>query len=89
MSQFHEHQPKDGDIVLHCGHIGMGRTFHCWMAPGGLGFRRPNGTEGRSKWITACQVCFQEAGGDAKRILIRGDGTWLGDEPEFKKPETQ
>ena len=87
MTQFADMQPRDGDPVLHCGHIGMGRTFHWWKAVGKMGFRRPDGTLGKADWIFACDHCFQEAGGDPKRILIRGDGTWLGNEPHIEKAE--
>lgn len=85
MSEFAEHQPKDGDVVLNCGH--KNPHVHCWMVPGeaGLKFRRPDNTMGVAKWIVACNDCFQKAGGDVKKIAISSDAIWQGDEPIFLK----
>lgn len=85
---FTENQPLHGDTVLHCGHLGTD-NHHFWLAPGdlGLGFRRPNGTTGTAKWITACGACFKACGGDPQKLTIRGDGTWKGDKPAIVRDE--
>lgn len=78
-------QPKHGDVVLHCGHIDAPR-MHFGRAPGGLGFLRPDGTDGFSEWVCVCQECFDAADGKIDGVPIRGDGVWQGNEPAVYRP---
>lgn len=79
--EFTKIQPKHGDRIIHCGHLEV-EPIHFWkMASGKLKFRRPDGTFAEAEWIVCCEACFQASGGDPKKVLIRGDGTWKGDEP--------
>ena len=80
---FTEKQPKNGEVVLHCGHIDA--SPHEWSRLEGepQHFTRPDGTTGEAHWVAECQVCFQERNfGD--NLIIRGDGIWQGDEPIIK-----
>ena len=71
-------QPVDGDTVIHCGHLDAD-IHHFFQAD--TRFRRPDGSQGRAKFLVGCDDCFRKAGGKAKNLLIRGDGTWKGNEP--------
>lgn len=83
--EFTKVQPTNGEFCLHCGHLDHDTQFHFWMINGG--FVRPDGSVGRAKWLIACDPCFRMAKGDATRILVRGDATWLGDEPIVMKAD--
>jgi hypothetical protein len=74
-------QPKDGEVIVHCGHI---EGIHHWtfLKPP-VKFIRPDGTTGETQWITECEKCFGKRG-NTQNFQIRGDGTWKGDEPEIK-----
>lgn len=78
-------QPKTGDGVVHCGHINA-TTHHFWKYGGR--FVRPDGSMGIAKWIICCDQCYRTAKGNPKRILIRGDAIWSGNEPYIEKPES-
>ena len=79
-------QPKDGDRVLHCGHTDAPH-WHWWNLPNGMGFRRPDGTEGSADWIVSCESCAQAAKFDTHQIRIRGDAKWLGNAPVIPKAD--
>jgi len=79
---FTKTQPKDGDVIVHCGHIDAPK-MHFTLVPGKMGFRRPDGTIGETEWICECDKCFS-ARGNTRNFQIRGDGTWIGDEPSIK-----
>jgi hypothetical protein len=84
-------QPKAGSTVLHCGHLHDPNTddtkFHWWNLRPARPFKRPDGTEGESEWITACEPCFLVAKGQVGLIEVRGDGTWLaGEDLKINKP---
>lgn len=83
MGEWHKEQPRDGNIILHCGHVGDARSgaSHWWKFPSPVSFHRPDGTQGLSEWIVSCQACNDAADGDAAKIAIRGDGKWNGDAP--------
>lgn len=80
---FAETQPKDGDTVLHCGHIDC-PPHHFWQCD--ITFRRPDGTMGHATWIVACGPCFQKANGEGDKIAVRGDAKWRGNGPIVVKP---
>lgn len=84
MSEWAEQQPKDGDTLLTCGHeVGH---YHFWKFPGGIDFRRPDGTIGEAEWLCACEACFTLSGGEALRVPVRSDATWRGDAPVIRSP---
>ena len=46
-------QPKDGDEMIHCGHLNA-ENHHFWKVPNGvLRFHRPDGTFGEAEWVVA------------------------------------
>src|SRR5262245_1354278 len=76
--EFNPLQPKDGDRILHCGHLNSPPPFHWMYAPAPMRFRRPDGTEAEAHWVVACGLCRTLHG---KKVEIRGDGVWQGDAP--------
>lgn len=87
-AKFTKTQPKDGDCVLHCGHLAHAK--HWFKAPDGddIPFTRPDGGQGMAQFIVECEPCFNQ-----HRIkgypIIRGDGRWTGDEPVIKTPKVK
>jgi hypothetical protein len=82
-----EHQPRDGDILLACGHLrSRETTWHWFGVKPPLSFVRPDGTSDKAKWIVACNACFDDAEGDVDRLEIKTDGVWQGDEPVIPAP---
>ena len=84
--EFASEQPKHGDRMIHCGHMDAhmdGHHFFKLVPP--MKFKRPDGTTDDAQWIIACDVCYHLAEGNAKKIQIKGDGTWKGDEPAVYK----
>ena len=81
-------QPKDGDRVMHCGHIDTG-PFHFFMMPGTILFQRPNGTLARVKdpWLVVCEKCFIKYSDPT--TCIRGEAIWNGNEPFIEKDVIQ
>jgi hypothetical protein len=81
-----KYQPKDGDLILVCGHSKR-RRYH-WYAldlddsgsPQPLQFKRPDGTEGESAWACICDSCDSLNHGNPK-ASIRGERIWIGNEP--------
>jgi hypothetical protein len=59
-------QPRDGEIILHCGHLEPehGEKWH-WIqvegpAPGDKAvFERPDGSLGYSRWVCLCATCHR------------------------------
>lgn len=82
MAEFTERQPKDGDVILHCGHLKQEGSvpWHFFStAPGGkFEFVRPDGTPGEAKWLVCCDECFDKRGA---RFDVVGDDVWKGDDP--------
>ena len=89
-------QPKDGDVILHCGHIDNHKSWHWHLvnskcppdcnhedskAPSGITFKRPDGTTNVAKWIIVCPPCQAFWGMKIMECPIRGDGVWKGSEP--------
>jgi len=88
MIDFTHEQPRDGDTVAHCGHIGAhtAGSMHFFEHVPFRTVTRPDGTTVVIKWTIACDACYRLAGGDCHRIAIRGDAQWVGDEPAIRKP---
>lgn len=76
---FTKDQPKDGDSILHCGHM---RQHGHWFkyADGPVRFIRPDKTSVTAEWYVACDACFIKHGAEVARFP-RGDGIWNGDAP--------
>jgi len=74
-------RPKDGDVVLHCGHLGHADRWHWFGFTEPIQFTRPDGTSGAAQWQIACERCFLTAEGNVEAMPVQGDSTWLGDEP--------
>lgn len=72
----HRPHPKDGDPILHCGHV-KGK-LHFFRSTKMMVFRRPDGTEWHSRWILCCPSCYTHAGGDPTKTIM-GDGIWKGE----------
>lgn len=86
MSFFTAEQPKDGETVLHCGHLTGKTKWHWWRFRTPTKFTRPDGTEDVAHWQVACQACVDLAGGDDTKLTVRGDGTWNGNAPFVEVP---
>ena len=97
MVSFTKEQPKDGDTILHCGHLGLkflrGREpeflqypAHWFKFAEPLRFERPDRTRGEAEWFAACEACFVRHG-EKVANHVRGDGIWTGDEPAIEKVE--
>lgn len=88
--KFSERQPKDGETVLHCGHL-ENKPHHFFALPDsfpdGIKFSRPDGSTGRATWMVLCQNCFA-AGLDPENCM-RADGKWKGDAPAIVQYEPQ
>ena len=81
---FTKEQPKDGDTIMHCGHVT--KSMHWFQYEEAIGFQRPDGTRGSASWFAACEACFIKRG--AKVVnYVRGDATWTGDSPTIVKEE--
>ena len=78
-------QPKDGDTIMHCGHV-VG-SMHWFQYDRPIGFQRPDGTHGRASWFAACEACFVRYGEDVT-LHVRGDAVWTGDEPAIEEVES-
>ena len=80
--------PKDGDTVLHCGHLDGG-GHHFWKVDD-LPFRPPNTTNLliTAQWIFQCDECQSKMPKKPKNedFVIRGHNTWVGDEPCIQNP---
>jgi hypothetical protein len=81
MATWTKQQPKEGETILHCGHLD-GSKHHFFAIDPPTTFQRPNGTIGFTGWFVQCDQCFTNAPGSQE--TIRGDGIWKGDEPAIK-----
>lgn len=90
--KFTKLQPKDGETVLHCGHLEDKPHHFFALSDGktvaGINFKRPDGSQGLAHWMVLCEMCFTRNGDEPERC-IRGDATWIGDEPEIREPSLQ
>jgi hypothetical protein len=80
---FAKDQPKDGDTIMHCGHLDRG-CMHWFKYDRAIKFTRPDGTRGEAEWFAACQPCFIKHG---EKVIdfVRGDDCWIGDEPAIQE----
>ena len=87
---FAKEQPKAGDTILHCGHLGCNAArrhpAHWFQFAEPVRFQRPDGSRGEAGWFAACEPCFVEHG-EKVANCVRGDGVWTGDEPAIEKVE--
>ena len=85
---FTKQQPRDGDRVLHCGHVrerqheSSWHWFHFESAP--QKFQRPDGSIGSAEWFIVCEPCFIEHGERAVEFMC-GDMRWNGNAPVIKE----
>lgn len=77
-------QPKHGETIIHCGHMEV-KTHHFYRIQVGGKFQRPDGTFGQATWQLACDNCQTLARGDVRKLPVRGDGIWQGDDPIIKE----
>lgn len=85
--EFAKDQPKDGDTILHCGHVPDSRSHVHWFkfdVP--IQFVRPDGTRGEAVWFAACEPCFIKHG-EKVAHFGRGDCRWTGVAPAIEKVE--
>ena len=90
-STFAEDQPKEGDTILHCGHLRareniLSRPAHWFKFDWRIGFQRPDGSHGEAEWFAACEPCLIEHG-EKVTSRVRGDVIWMGDEPAIERVE--
>lgn len=84
---FTKEQPKDGDTILHCGHLDHDQDRWRWFKfEKVIVFKRPDGIRGEAEWFAACEACFIKHG-EKVADFVRGDGRWTGDEPAIEEPE--
>jgi len=81
---FAKQQPKDGDTIMHCGHLDGSMHWFQYEQP--IRFQRPDKSRGEATWFAACEACFLKRG-DKVADYVRGDATWHGDEPFILETE--
>jgi len=84
MSDFTEVQPKDGEILVHCGHLDV-TTPHFTRFEPPIEFESPDGEKGKASWFIECDACIAERMKTGSGMMPRGHATWMGDEPVIKK----
>lgn len=85
MATFTDQQPKNGDTILHCGHVHLAtRPAHWFKYEEALHFERPDRTRGSAEWLAICEKCFLKHGANTP---VRGDGRWTGDAPVITREE--
>ena len=76
-----EMRPKDGDVVMHCDHVGAAVSWIHYETP--FTFRCSDGTRVTTSWIAFCSPCHQRYGDKvmnymravtwSRDALLRGD----------------
>lgn len=79
---FTELQPKDGDLIAHCGHTADSPPHHFFKVDGAR-LQRPDGSWFEPSWFVLCSSCFAEHR-HHPHMALRGDSIWIGDEPEIR-----
>jgi len=79
---FTAQQPKDGDTIMHCGHVEG--CMHWFQYDRAIRFQRPDKTHGESSWFAACDACVVRHG-EKVMNYVRGDATWSGDAPTIEE----
>jgi hypothetical protein len=88
MSKFSKNQPKDGETILHCGHLET-KPHHFFAFGDGniivsVNFTRPDGSRGEATWMVLCNQCFAIHQTEPEKAM-RADAIWIGDEPAIKE----
>jgi 6-phosphogluconolactonase/glucosamine-6-phosphate isomerase/deaminase len=81
-SKYTELQPKDGEVVLHCGHVGG--EGHFFSIKPEAQVVSPSGEVVTAQWFIQCASCFRT---EPSELNVRGHGIWCGDEPTIRLPE--
>lgn len=68
-------EPSNGDLILHCGHM-LGQKKHCFYAPKGIIYHRPDKSKHTAKWFVCCEQCFKDGEGNPAKMKVKGDGVW-------------
>jgi hypothetical protein len=68
-------EPNDGDLIIHCGHM-LTQLKHCFYAPNGIKYKRPDGSSRVAGWCICCPDCMKAADGDPSKIKWKADGVW-------------
>jgi hypothetical protein len=84
-SSFTKQQPKHGDTIMHCGHVGDGK-MHWFQYETPVQFVRPDRSRGEAEWFAACDSCFGKHGEKVVKF-VRGDNVWTGDAPIIENEE--
>lgn len=82
-------QPKRGDVILECAHIGIDdspdQIIHWYELSGdagGIEFDRPDGTHDVADWLILCVECyvvFSDHNNSFDSIAVAGDSIYDGD----------
>lgn len=85
-------QPKDGDSILVCSHIGKGAHTHWMHEQSGFVLTHQDGTRVSAPWIAVCDGCFHQAGGmgttlDRLSSVLVQVLTWKGNVPAIRAPK--
>ena len=83
---FTKEQPKHGDTIMHCGHVGDSK-MHWFQYAEPMRFMRPDQSRGEAEWFAACELCFVKHGEKVPKF-VRGDSVWTGDVPTIEKEES-
>jgi len=75
--------PKDGDVIISCGHIDTATSWHWFQFDTPIGYTRFDGSPGVAQWQVCCDACFVSVGGDPDNIPAVEDHVWQGDGPVF------
>lgn len=78
-----DEQPKDGELIVHCGHL-RAKTHHWWHPPEPVPMSRPDGSKVKVNWLMACEPCFIAAEGELLKINFTGEVEWCGNAPLIK-----
>lgn len=73
-------QPKEGDSVLHCGHMD-GRVHVASVPEGARRQRCPDGEVRDVLWLLACDDCYMQALGDWRKVLFYESASLRGNSP--------
>ncbi len=76
-------QPKDGQHVVHCGHVGrgaLGLKFY-WYSVTGVEMGCPHGQASNVDWIVICMRCHAANGDDPMATPPGGCFLRVGNEP--------
>lgn len=80
MSKWAALQPKDGEIVMHCGHVGWSDSHWGHLADSPL-IKCKDGVERKINWLVSCHKCFSAANRNWQHVLFTDTATWKGNDP--------